>query len=615
MNKDKLTHSLKDIMSDWAKPKLIFFLISLIFYSFFVTSKTIFNHPFPSWLFISVGVITKIAIFYYLSKLYSNSYYQNLTIPSNIFIWLAFIPIITSEYILFEGIVPLIMSVNIINWIFLLKLVEIALCSVIPSLLIVYYRYIDRVYPFAQFFSDSIILVCIYIISNMISKLPRENITIYKITMTKEECYLTILIILSLLYSLIINIFLNWKKSQEIINKVNNNYKMNLCSLAIPYLESNSNTGNKKEIKYRVYIIGSIISYFVLLLNFSVLIPLNNGVNHFNFSDGITSYYLIFLIRFFILNVAVVAKEDLKMLSIISIITLATTVMVTFLINFDIGGTNKRTLDFASISMLLWVLPKIVPSIMDNVILQTEYSQGKKFKYLIQYRALSAFANIFIYIFLLILLILVHHNQSNVTLGHLYVITANSFALGSLFSVILVITFSFLLYQCKSLYSKITIQRGKDNSEALSAESRKENKSGKNSCCSNVIINLFSITICSSLLFTFYSFSNSDTTFEMIKLSLPIFVPTFLDKIQYFLNYYLLKHGEEIKLTEKANYVKSIIDVNLFLIVVILYIYCYITKVSLNIFWVLGIVVFIHVISYCLRFLPILKENKDNPCV
>lgn len=604
MKKDKQTHSLKDIMSDWAKPKLIFFLSSLIFYSLFVTiGKTIFNHPFPSWLFISGGVITKIFIFYSLSKSYSNSYYQNLAIWSNIPIFLVFIVIATFEYHFFMDIVTLIMKLSIINWQFLLILVGIALCSVIPSLLIVYYRYIDRLDPFAHFTSDSIILLILYVFS----KFAPNNITIKNMTIGEDIILPTILIFTLILYFLIINILLSFTKCKEIKEEVDRDYNHKLFLWKVPYLESKDTNQNEIKIKYHVHIIGILISYVVLFLSISFIIVKANEANTSLLSNliyGITIYCFVFLIRMFLFNLTALDTKDVWVLVITSLIVITITGMVSLLIYFDIKKSKGNTLDFASISMLLWVLPKIAPTLLDNLVLQTGYFQGKKNKALIQYNALSAGANIYIYIFLLILLVLLRQNKNKITVEYLYSNTLYSFGLGLLLSISLILMFSFILYHCKSLYYETPIKSDQNAFQVPSVETLRENRSKKNIVLSGLIINIVSIIISGLILFTLYYFSKSkpDKTFEIIKLSLPIFVPTFLDKIPYFVNYYLFPQGMKIKLTEKADYIKSIIDVNLFVIVVVLYVLNYVKESSLNGGIILGVVILTHFITFLLRF-------------
>ena len=78
-----------------------------------------------------------------------------------------------------------------------------------------------------------------------------------------------------------------------------------------------------------------------------------------------------------------------------------------------------------------------------------------------------------------------------------------------------------------------------------------------------------------SCLITLLVVSSYDNTFEIIKLSLPIFVPTFLKKLPDFLNLYFNLRHKKIKPTLKGHYVESVIDLNLFLIVTVLYSFNY----------------------------------------
>lgn len=604
MNKDKLTLALKDIMSDWKKPRLFCFLGSLIVYLLSVIiSKTLFNFPYSSFFYIFMGAIIKMVIFSYLSELYSNNYYRNLAICSNIPIFFVFIVIATFEYHFFMDIVTLIMKLSIINWQFLLILVGIALCSVIPSLLIVYYRYIDRLDPFAHFTSDSIILLILYVFS----KFAPNNITIKNMTIGEDIILPTILIFTLILYFLIINILLSFTKCKEIKEEVDRDYNHKLFLWKVPYLESKDTNQNEKEIKYHVHIIGILISYVVLFLSISFIIVKANEANTSLLSNliyGITIYCFVFLIRLFLFNLTALDAKDVWVLAITSLIVIAITGMVSLLIYFDIKKSKGNILDFASISMLLWVLPKIAPTLLDNLVLQTGYFQGKKNKALIQYNALSAGANICIYIVLLILLISSRQFNKQTTVGDLFGTTLYSLGFGLLLSVSLIIFFSFILCQCKSLSDKTPIKSDQITSKVTSVETFEKNRSKINIVIPEFIINVISIIISFLILSTLYYFSksNPDKTFEAIKLSLPIFVPTFLDKLPYFVNYYLFPQGKEINLTETANYIKSIIDLNTFSIVVVLYVWDYVKEKSLNEWIILKVVVITHTITFLLRF-------------
>lgn len=597
------------LMKDWKKPRLIKFSMSLILYLVLIAlGKFVFHSEIPVWIYIFGGAAIKYYVLSDLFKLYLEKDLKKLVFIFRIPIFLAFIPITVMEQYLVRQLLPLIIAGNVINWDFWLKLAAIFLCSIIPSFLIVYHKYIDKIYPLAHIVSDCVVIpilfLSIYITNNIFA--------------IKEDAFLVmILFVLFFLYYWIVKKIFTHKNCKEITEELGENAKIEKKFMSIPYLESTSKTNGTKEIKYRIHIFGSFISYIILLWNFSVSMDLNNGVNNLSSTYLITVislYYYILLIRILIFNLFVVDKEDGKLIILTSSIVPVVTVMVTSLIYIDIQRSKGSNLDFASISMLLWILPKIIPTILDNLSLQIGYYQGKKNKVSIQYSALSAVANIFIYIFLLILLVLLRQDKNKITLEYLYTNTLYSFGFGLLLSMSLILIFSYILYQCKSLYDKTSIQSDQNAFQVTFVENLRENRSITNIVLSDLIINIVSIIISGLILFTLYYFSKSkpDKTFEIIKLSLPIFVPTFLDKIPCFVNYYLFPQGMKIKLTEKADYTKSIIDFNLFVIVAVLYVWNYMKEGPLSLLIILVVVVSIHIVAFLIRIFAFLIKNKTS---
>lgn len=411
---------------------------------------------------------------------------------------------------------------------------------------------------------------------------------------------LAILIIGFLIYNTIINNLLTKNNEKEIENNKTIKYKHKVPLLFIPYLELNSTT-QKKEIIYRSHIIGSSISYLILLLNFPIFIDINNNLNSSLLSNLIISislYYYLLVIRIIIFNLFVLYKEDSKTLFFVAFIIIITISSVSYLILKDVNKSNNKNLDFAGISMLLWVLPKIVPTLLDNFFSQKRYFQKKKIETTIRYRTLSAFANIFIYIYLLTLLVMIRQNKNLNSITCVSQNSFQSFAFGLLFSVILILIFSSIVYNYKSLYYETPIQSEQNNPTVVT-----DNDFDEYNIWFDLLTNFVSMIISCLILTSLYTISNStpDKTFEIIKLSLPIFVPTFLDKIPIFINYYLFSRKVEITLTEKATFMKSIIDINLFLIVVTLYFLNYITDSPLELKYVWIIIIVIHIISSVIR--------------
>ena len=537
-----------------------------------------------------MGSIIKIIVLYYLSKSYLDNDVKKLGICRQLLLWFAFIPIVTVEQSLTK---ELISSIDKLDWNFLFLIVKITLCLILQCSLIVYYRYIKKINPFAHFTTDlSTIVIISLILGGWISITKNQDID--------NITTLAILIIGFLIYNTIINNLLTKNNEKEIENNKTIKYKHKVPLLFIPYLELNSTT-QKKEIIYRSHIIGSSISYLILLLNFPIFIDINNNLNSSLLSNLIISislYYYLLVIRIIIFNLFVLYKEDSKTLFFVAFIIIITISSVSYLILKDVNKSNNKNLDFAGISMLLWVLPKIVPTLLDNFFSQKRYFQKKKIETTIRYRTLSAFANIFIYIYLLTLLVMIRQNKNLNSITCVSQNSFQSFAFGLLFSVILILIFSSIVYNYKSLYYETPIQSEQNNPTVVT-----DNDFDEYNIWFDLLTNFVSMIISCLILTSLYTISNStpDKTFEIIKLSLPIFVPTFLDKIPIFINYYLFSRKVEITLTEKATFMKSIIDINLFLIVVTLYFLNYITDSPLELKYVWIIIIVIHIISSVIR--------------
>lgn len=603
MNKDEQIVTMKDtkrkiisriithLIKYWKKPRLLWFFSSFIIY--FILINLSFSNIFrtiPNWIYIILGSIIKIIVLYYLSKSYLDNDVKKLGICRQLLLWFAFIPIVTVEQSLTK---ELISSIDKLDWNFLFLIVKITLCLILQCSLIVYYRYIKKINPFAHFTTDlSTIVIISLILGGWISITKNQDID--------NITTLAILIIGFLIYNTIINNLLTKNNEKEIENNKTIKYKHKVPLLFIPYLELNSTT-QKKEIIYRSHIIGSSISYLILLLNFPIFIDINNNLNSSLLSNLIISislYYYLLVIRIIIFNLFVLYKEDSKTLFFVAFIIIITISSVSYLILKDVNKSNNKNLDFAGISMLLWVLPKIVPTLLDNFFSQKRYFQKKKIETTIRYRTLSAFANIFIYIYLLTLLVMIRQNKNLNSITCVSQNSFQSFAFGLLFSVILILIFSSIVYNYKSLYYETPIQSEQNNPTVVT-----DNDFDEYNIWFDLLTNFVSMIISCLILTSLYTISNStpDKTFEIIKLSLPIFVPTFLDKIPIFINYYLFSRKVEITLTEKATFMKSIIDINLFLIVVTLYFLNYITDSPLELKYVWIIIIVIHIISSVIR--------------
>ena len=381
------------------------------------------------------------------------------------------------------------------------------------------------------------------------------------------------------------------------------------------------------NVKYQTHFFGNLFSYLlslVFLLNFQ----LQFDKTIFNELIAIMAiYYVLLFIRIFLSKIMVIEKEEFKIIMIIIIITgFVVFLLIAMMIN-DTNQSHHNELNFASIGMLLWILPKIVPAIMDNILSQVSYFKGVISPKSTNYLAITGFVNIFIYNFYLSLLILLPKTRTNFNDVVISTYVLNSISWSLALSFVLISVFSFLFYHSKSLYYQInkkyniSIEKGKGSfkfkvlklkdktNKILKHRSKKTIKANSSKLLINdeskkdkkkfiFYVNTVSLIISSTILLTLYTFNKTnDNTFEIIKLSLPIFVPTFLKKLPDFLNFYFNLRHTKIKPTLKGHYVESVIDLNLFLIVTVLYGFNYL-KIQLHSLLCLFLIIFgVHFLS------------------
>jgi len=586
-------------------------------------------YPYLNW---TISIIVTLIIIYFIFRYLSNKYlkgaFQKERLDSRIFIILSYLPsLIIEKKIVEKLLLPLNSDIKINKIALLISLVG---CLILQSAYVVYYKQIRRYLKIYYLIIDLTVLIAFYFILELIQLGDR-----YIPASVGDLLILLAIIIGFFIYHFLSNSF-HTKTNLKVISKQTNKY-IKSSFLYTPYLERTSKStkteGTTVNVKYYSHILGNLFSYLILLAFFIILIDFNLNYDIIFFIKLIiivAIYYLLLFFRLVILNMFVIEKDEFKIVMLIILITVILVFLILTMIKNDIKQSKINELNYASIGLLLWILPKIVPTILDNLLSQMSYFKGVRTPKSLNYQAASGIANIYIYNLCLFLLILLPKDGNKIEKNMISTYVLNSISWSLIFTLVLIVLFTILFYCSKVLYYKIdkkydiSIDKGigsfkfkvlklktPNNSENILKNSfkrsikaepsklliKRESKRDKNKF--RIYANLISIIFSCTILLLLYKVNQTkpNDTFEIIKLSLPIVVPTFLKQIPVFLNLYLKLNHKTIKPTLKAHYIESVIDLNLFLIVAVLYVLYYLNYTPEDTVCLLAIIIGVHILS------------------
>lgn len=611
------------LINDWNKPLLLLFMLPIV-------TTSIISLTMPQWLYWAISIVSTLSInffiFSYLSSKYLNGIFQKEQLLIRCYRILLYLPIVIYEIKIVKELISISYKGKTIGE-FLRILTLLIVCLILRSSYLVYYKQFRHYLKLYYLVVDIIVLTTITTILNSIQYFKKT------IDSIEELLFLLVIVIGFLGYHFLINSFVTKTNLKDIPEQTYNEIKKSF--FYTPYVPQDLNIESediKTNIKYQTHIFGNLFSYLLLLV-FLLNSQLQFDKTFFDKLIAIIAiYYVLLIIRISLLRIIVIEKDEFKIIMTMIIVNgFVVFLLIAMMIN-DINQSDHNELNFASISMLLWILPKIVPAIMDNILSQASYFKGVISPKSTDYLAITGFVNIFIYNFYLSLLLLLPKTKTNLNSVVITTYISNSISWSLVLSFVLISVFSFLFYRSKSLYYQInkryniSIEKGeesfkfkvlklkyesnkvlnyrpkrtiktkprkffiKDDSNYRSKKTIKtdsskllinyESKKDKKKFI--FYVNTVSLIISSTILLTLYTFNKTnDNTFEIIKLSLPIFVPTFLKKLPDFLNFYFNLRHTKIKPTLKGHYVESVIDLNLFLIVTVLYGFNYL-KIQLH---------------------------------
>ncbi len=611
------------LINDWNKPLLLLFMFPIafliliniitiphtIFLPLPIATTSIISVTIPTWLYWTISIVSTLSInyfiFWYLSSKYLNGIFQEERLWGRIYRILFYLPIVIGEIEIVKELISITYKGKTLGE-FLPLLMLLIVCLILRSSYLVYYKQFRHYLKIYYLVVDIIVLTNIAIILSLIQYFKKSIDRI-------EDLLIILVIVIGFFgYHFLINSFITRTNFKNIPEQTYKEIKKTF--FYTPYVPQDLKLESEDietNVKYQSHFFGNLFSYLlslVFLLNFQ----LQFDKTIFNELIAIMAiYYVLLFIRIFLSKIMVIEKEEFKIIMTMIIITgFVVFLLIAMMIN-DTNQSHHNELNFASIGMLLWILPKIVPAIMDNILSQVSYFKGVISPKSTNYLAITGFVNIFIYNFYLSLLILLPKTRTNFNDIVISTYVLNSISWSLALSFVLISVFSFLFYHSKSLYYQInkkyniSIEKGKGSfkfkvlklkdktNKILKHRSKKTIKANSSKLLINdeskkdkkkfiFYVNTVSLIISSTILLTLYTFNKTnDNTFEIIKLSLPIFVPTFLKKLPDFLNFYFNLRHTKIKPTLKGHYVESVIDLNLFLIVTVLYGFNYL-KIQLH---------------------------------
>lgn len=326
--------------------------------------------------------------------------------------------------------------------------------------------------------------------------------------------------------------------------------------------------------------------------------------------------YIYMISNILIFNLAKIPKEDLKSLLIFLISVLSILAILIFLIFKDIGESKGNDIKIIFLSVLTWLSPKIVPTVIDNIFIQLNYCKNKIIKLPEKFKANISIVNITIYCILLILNIMLEEiSLKKINIENLNTVTIVAFIsmmVGILCAILLITLFTYAFSEINSFYYKFEIKDSrlkKDPPVVVGKRAELRKVRIIMILCANII----SIFVCIAYIIFINLFKGVEkqSAIEITKWSLPVVVPIFLKDLPIFLNYNEKK--SKIKPTIKFDYFRKMIEINSLLTVIVFVVIRYFEICNLNNIYSTILIIFtIHVLSAVILLLWIPNQIKNK---
>lgn len=402
--------------------------------------------------------------------------------------------------------------------------------------------------------------------------------------------------------------------------KKQNGFNIKFKFWSTPYIKNN--VVDRKEYNQNIecysYFFGDM---FCVVLLFSVAYAtLNLNWDGENILSNIivmfVMNYIYMISNILIFNLAKIPKEDLKSLLIFLISVLSILAILIFLIFKDIGESKGNDIKIIFLSVLTWLSPKIVPTVIDNIFIQLNYCKNKIIKLPEKFKANISIVNITIYCILLILNIMLEEiSLKKINIENLNTVTIVAFIsmmVGILCAILLITLFTYAFSEINSFYYKFEIKDSrlkKDPPVVVGKKAEPRKVQIIMILCANII----SICVCIAYIIFINLFKGVEkqSAIEITKWSLPVVVPIFLKDLPIFLNYNEKK--TKIKPTIKFDYFRKMIEINSLLTVIVFVVIRYFEICNLNNIYSTILIIFtIHVLSAVILLLWVPNQIKNK---
>lgn len=429
--------------------------------------------------------------------------------------------------------------------------------------------------------------------------------------------------ILSFIFVFALNYYLKNYLLTRRFNK-QNGFNIKFKFWSTPHIKNNvvDREEYNQNIEYYSYFFGDMFCVVLLLSAAYATLNLNwcgkNILSNIIVMFVMTYIYMISNVLIF--NLAKIPKEDLKSLLSFLFSVLSILAILIFLIFKDIGESKGNDIKIIFLSVLTWISPKIVPTVIDNIFIQLNYCKNKIIKLPEKFKANISIVNITIYCILLILNIMLEEiSLKKINLANLntvIIVVFISMMVGILCAILLITLFTYAFSEINSFYYKFEMKDSrlkKDSPVVVAKKAEPRRAQIIMILCANII----SIFICIAYIIFINLFKDVEkqSAIEITKWSLPVVVPIFLKDLPIFLNYNEKK--TKIKPTIKFDYFRKMIEINSLLTVIVFVVIRYFGICNLNnICSTILIILAIHGLSavILLLLIPSLIEKQKRNC-
>lgn len=316
-----------------------------------------------------------------------------------------------------------------------------------------------------------------------------------------------------------------------ILSVLFNGKKKNLIYIKLPFSEDRRN-----------HIVGDVFS-FIIFINIMNSVLDSYQLNDFRFYENLfILYFISIFVRIVLFEKLSISYRESKLFTVVSLLVFSIVGILSFVLFRDI----QKVSNIAGLGILTWGVPKLFSIIQEKSFPQYEYLKDKKVKLKKEIDVLLSMVNISLYFILLILSYSVLELKNSPQIGVLDAIqkTINAIVIGLFSTVIFLVVMIAVFRSIKYLFETIAARRWKI-----------------------FILNLISFVFVFLVLFLMNCYFKDKELIDVLRWSLPLFVPTVFKKIPNILQF--ISNNSEIDLDRSIafDYLKNLIDANLIIVV------------------------------------------------